>query len=54
MSVPHIAERWTLMSTSLWPTAGSQLRPPPLLDHLPFSQREPEKRLDLEAAQFAR
>src|SRR5258708_6644433 len=23
MSVPHIAERCTLMSTSLWPTAGS-------------------------------
>jgi hypothetical protein len=28
--------------------------PPPLLDQLPFSQREREKRLDLEAAQFAR
>src|SRR5271156_5273771 len=23
MSVPQMAERWILMSTSLWPTAGS-------------------------------
>jgi hypothetical protein len=29
-------------------------RPPPLLDQLPFSQREGEKRLDLEAAQITR
>jgi hypothetical protein len=31
-----------------------QRRPPPLLDHLPFSQREGEKRLDLESAQITR
>ena len=31
-----------------------QRRPPPLLDQLPFSQREGEKRLDLEAAQITR